>query len=183
MISEKDVGIRAPVYASSTLSRSTIQEQLGVPIASRQPGPNIMATRMAGEIGPGQRDASSDRSTAVAQGERVSIEDRYQRARPGFEADYAGRAPAEADKAGTGRAFAQAEPNYRAGFMAGHDLQYEGRTFEEIEPDLRREYETSVTGTGEQIADGAAWERLREEIRAGFHAARKLPQRPATIAG
>lgn len=180
MISEKDMGTGAPVYTSNNLSGSKIQEQRGAPIVNRQPIPDLTVTRMGGAMGHGQRDATSDSSTTVAQDVRMSIEDSYQRARPGFEADFAGRAQAEADKTGAGRAFAQAEPNYRAGFMAGHDLQYEGRTFEEIEPDLRREYETSVTGTGEQITDGAAWERLREEIRAGFHAARNAlgDQRP-----
>jgi len=157
---------------SNNLSGSKIQEQRGARIVNRQPVPDPTVTRMAGEMGYGQQDATSVGAAAVTQDVRMSIEDSYQRARPGFEADFAGRAPAEADSTGTRRAFAQAEPNYRAGFMAGHDLQYEGRTFEEIEPDLRREYETSVTGTGEQITDGAAWERLREEIRAGFHAAR-----------
>src|SRR4051794_25410562 len=127
---------------------------------------------MAGEVGAGQRNATSDSDAAVAQDGQMSIEDRYQRARPGFAADFAGRVPAAPDNAVGGRSFAQAEPNYRAGFMAGQDLQYDGRTFEEVEPDLRREYESSVTGTGEQITDCTAWERLREEIRAGFHAAR-----------
>jgi len=172
VISEKNVHTGAPVYTSNNLSRNADQEQRGGVTIKRQPGPDPAVTPLASEAGDGQRDATSDSDAAVAQDGRMSIEDSYQRARPDFAADFAGRVPAAPDNAARGRSFAQAEPNYRAGFMAGHDLQFAGRTFEEIEPDLRREYETSVTGTGEQITDGTAWERLREEIRAGFHAAR-----------
>jgi hypothetical protein len=107
--------------------------------------------------------------------EPVSIEERYRRARPGFEADFAARTAGAAGEWGRRRTFAQAEPNYRAGFMAGHDLSYEGRSFEEVEPELRREYETSITDAGERTTGGAGWERLREEIRAGFRAARNHP--------
>jgi len=172
VISEKNVRPGAPVYTSNNLSRSADQEQRSGDTVKRQAGPDPAVMPLAGEVAADQRDATGDSDAAVAQDRHMSIEDSYQQARPDFAADFAGRVPAAPDNVAGGRTFVQAEPNYRAGFMAGHDLQYEGRTFEEVEPDLRREYETSVTGTGEQIIDGTAWEGLREEIRAGFHAAR-----------
>jgi len=71
------------------------------------------------------------------------------------------------------RTFAQAEPNYRAGFTAAHDERYSGRQFEDAEPELRREYETRSTGTtGRTTGSGDNWEHLREEIRSGWNRAR-----------
>jgi hypothetical protein len=107
--------------------------------------------------------------------EPAGIEDRYRWARPGFEADFATRTAVAADEWGRRRSFAQAEPNYRAGFLAGHNLQYAGHTFEDIEPELRHEFETSIGAASERARGSTHWERLREEIRAGFHAARRCP--------
>lgn len=93
--------------------------------------------------------------------EHVDVDEHYRQARPGFEQEFRGRAK------GTQRTFAQAEPNYRAGFTAAHDARHEGRAFEDAEPELRREYETSATGAG-----GDSWEQLREEVRSGWNRAR-----------
>jgi len=108
--------------------------------------------------------------TDTVRREHVDVERHFQEARSSFQQDFQTRA------AGTGRTFEQAEPNYRAGFTAGHDLRYQGRQFEEIEPDLRREYETSASsttgGTRSGSTGGDTWDRLRDEIRTGFHSAR-----------
>jgi uncharacterized protein (TIGR02271 family) len=112
--------------------------------------------------------------------QRVDVDENYQRARAGFEQEFAGR-----KDRGT-RTFAQAEPNYRTGFTAAHDERYTGRSFEEAEPDLRREYESGTTrqagssfvaGDRTGATTGAtggedSWERLREEIRSGWNRAR-----------
>ena len=98
---------------------------------------------------------------------------RYEDFRSGFAADFA------AHRVTTGahdRTFAQAEPNYRAGFDAGLDLRYDGRRFEEIEEALHLEYETSTretpTAEHEATAIAPAWKQIRAEIRCGFDAAR-----------
>jgi uncharacterized protein (TIGR02271 family) len=93
--------------------------------------------------------------------QRVDVEENYRQARTGFEQEFNART----DRGS--RTFAEAEPNYRAGFTAAHDERHAGRQFEEAEPELRREYETSTTGTG-----GGAWERLLEEVRSGWNRAR-----------
>jgi uncharacterized protein (TIGR02271 family) len=93
--------------------------------------------------------------------QRVDVDENYQRARSGFEQEFAGR-----KDRGT-RSFAQAEPNYRAGFTAAHDERYANRQFEDAEPEMRREYETRTPSTG-----GDTWEQLREEIRSGWNRAR-----------
>jgi hypothetical protein len=95
--------------------------------------------------------------------QRVDVDENYQRARPGFEQEFNAR------KDRGNRTFAQAEPNYRTGFTAAHDERYAGRRFEDVEPELRREYETRSTGT---TRAGETWEHLRQEIRSGWNRAR-----------
>jgi uncharacterized protein (TIGR02271 family) len=115
--------------------------------------------------------------TDTVRREHVDVERHFQEARAGFQQEFETRRTGAADEWSRSRTFEQAEPNYRAGFTAGHDLRYQGRQFEEIEPDLRREYETSASGTTGGTRAGTAgggdtWERLREEIRSGFNRAR-----------
>jgi len=99
----------------------------------------------------------------------VDFDEGYRQARAGFERDYATRSAAAKDDWYRGRTFEHAEPNYRAGYLAGADQRYSGRRFEEVEPDLRRGYEAGSWGSARR-SDG--WERLREEVRHGFQAAR-----------
>jgi len=95
--------------------------------------------------------------------QRVDVEENYRQARAGFEQEFTAR------KDRGNRTFAQAEPNYRTGFTAAQDQRYSGRQFEDVEPELRREYETRSTGT---TGSGESWEHLREEIRSGWNRAR-----------
>lgn len=96
------------------------------------------------------------------------IEGRYRQARAGFERGFSAKRAAATDEWGRARTFEQAEPNYRAGFLAGNDLRYEGQEFAAIEPELRREYESSTAAR----RGGDLWARLRDEIHAGFREAR-----------
>lgn len=59
---------------------------------------------------------------------------------------------------------------YQYGYEAGGDARYRDREFTEAEADLRREYEHRERAAGRGIA--GLWERLREEIRAGWDRAR-----------
>jgi len=173
VISETTIPTEAPVYTANGQLLGTVQEVRDATIiVNRQPPSGDTVARTTADTADCQEGVTSVGGSVAARNHRLSIEDRYQRARPHFEADFATRKSAMIGDQGQGRTFAHAEPNYRAGFMAGHDLRYEGRTFEDVEPDLRREYETSITDTGEHTSGGAAWERLREEIRDGFRAAR-----------
>jgi|GEM_PF-792203 len=65
-----------------------------------------------------------------------------------------------------GRPTQEGGPYHRQGLEAGSDERYANRSFEEVEPDLRRAYEA-------QAPDGDAWERLREQVREGFTQARQ----------
>lgn len=90
--------------------------------------------------------------------QHVDVDQAYQQARGDLERSHTTRT------GGTGRAFEQAEPNYRAGFTAAHDERYQGREFADVESDLR----TRHTSSG----GGDSWEQLREEVRAGWNRAR-----------
>jgi len=99
--------------------------------------------------------------TGTVRREHVTVEERYAQARPNLEREFiAGRGE-------TDRTFAEAEPQYRAGFNVGSDPRYAGRDFSEIEPAVRQEY----GATDQDGGDG--WELLRREIRGGFEAARR----------
>lgn len=99
----------------------------------------------------------------------------YHRARGEFERDFAADGPAIPAQWDRERTFTQAEPNYRAGFVAGHDLHFEDQEFEAIEAGLRREYEASTATSAEhnERAFDRSWERQRAEIRRDFQKARQ----------
>ncbi len=102
--------------------------------------------------------AQEQQVTGTVRKQHVDVEQAYQQARTGLEQSHATRT------SGKGRAFEQAEPNYRAGFTAAHDDRYQGREFEQVESDLRTQHTTSGSGD--------SWEQLREEVREGWNKAR-----------
>src|SRR5215204_4772850 len=63
-----------------------------------------------------------------------------------------------------GRDYDTARPAYHLGHVAGFDPDYEGRSFEEVEPDLRRGWTSAGTGDWDNVRDYArdAFERGQE---------------------
>lgn len=113
------------------------------------------------------RDVATEQQTVsdTIRKERVDVDEDYARAREGFRQHFEGR---RGDLTGTtvdSRRFEDAEPNYRRGFSAAYDERYAGRSFDEVEPDLRREHG--------DLGAGDSWEHLREEIREGWERARR----------
>jgi len=108
------------------------------------------------------REQTTDRQTVsdTIRKERVDVDENYARDRASFEEHFAGRRSGLGARADT-RTFADAEPNYRAGYAAAHDERFAGRSFEDVEPDLRRNH-----------GKGQSWEELREEVREGWTRAR-----------
>ena len=97
--------------------------------------------------------------------ERVHVEEHYTRERAALQEHYT------KNRGKTGqRPFEEAEPNYRMGFDAAYDERYQGRDFDAVEPDLRRDWEARRTGRGG--GGGDSWEQLRSEIREGWNRAR-----------
>lgn len=117
-------------------------------------------TVVTGEVVIKRKIVAEERTiTDTVRRQRVDIDEQYRQARTDLEREHGTRVGA------TGRAFAEAEPNYRTGFDAGHDERYVGREFADVEPELRRDHATrGVT------AD--RWAELRHEIEAGWNKAR-----------
>jgi hypothetical protein len=93
-----------------------------------------------------------------------AYDEEYEQARIGFQ-EHFDRSQVAASGTGTTRTFEEAEPNYRFGYRAGSDERYAGREFNEVEDELRSNYEAEVSG-------GTGWEGLREEVITGWNRAR-----------
>ena len=93
--------------------------------------------------------------------EHVEVDENYQKVRDNFRQHFArGRGK------GGKPPFDEAESTYRTGFLAASDERFRGREFDDAEPELRRDWESSGS------RGGAGWEHLREEIREGWTHAR-----------
>jgi len=106
------------------------------------------------------------RSTDVTVEEH--LDEAFSRQRPAFEEHFARRQRRLREAGGVtfrARQFSDAEPHYRSGFAAGGDTRHAGRTFEEVEPELRASAETAERDPG-------LLEQIREEVREGFARAR-----------
>lgn len=92
----------------------------------------------------------------------------YTQSRPIFEAHFAERQRVLRESSGASyrtRDFRDAEPNYRAGFAAGRDERYAGRSFEESESEVLGSVEPSSH-------EPSLLDQLRAEVREGFSHAR-----------
>jgi uncharacterized protein (TIGR02271 family) len=93
--------------------------------------------------------------------EHVEVDENYQKVRDNFREHFT---------RGRGRGgvppFEEAEGTYRTGFLAANDERFRGREFDDVEPELRRDWESSGS------RGGAGWEHLRDEIREGWSHAR-----------
>ncbi len=61
-----------------------------------------------------------------------------------------------------GRDYERARPAYQLGHVAGFNPEYQGRTFDEIEPDLRRGWTSDVAASSDD------WENVRDYARDAF---------------
>jgi uncharacterized protein (TIGR02271 family) len=115
-----------------------------------------------------ERLTETQNVTGTVRSEQVEVEQAYNQRRGEFQQHFTQRQAAVqtgGTTQGRTRTFEEAEPNYRTGFTAAHDERYQGREFDEIEPDLRGRHNATAD-------DGAGWEHLREEIREGWNRAR-----------
>jgi uncharacterized protein (TIGR02271 family) len=98
----------------------------------------------------------TEQITDTVRRERVEVDEHYDQARAAYRQDLAKRPDAPKPE--------EAEPYFRTGYGAAIDERYAGKTFEEVEPELRQ-----AAG----VADESAWERLKREVREGFTGARE----------
>ncbi len=115
-----------------------------------------------------ERLTETQNVTGTVRREQVEVEEAYNQRRGEFQQHFTQRQAAvqtQGATQGRTRTFEEAEPNYRTGFTAAHDERYQGREFDEIEPELRGRHNATA-------GSGAGWEHLREEIREGWQRAR-----------
>jgi uncharacterized protein (TIGR02271 family) len=114
----------------------------------------------------------SERQTVTETVRHVSVDvaASYDKARPDLR-EHFDRLQARLREAGgptfRARDFADAEPNYRAGFEAHGDPRNAGRSFADVEPELRRQHDAGGTD------DPATWKSRREEFQAGWEHGRR----------
>lgn len=108
-----------------------------------------------------ERVTERETVTDTVRRERVDVDKAFDEARTGFRQDFDKRRTTGKGKAN--RTYDQAEPNYRMGFQSAHDQRFSGQKFEDAEPELRREWEST-----DRRSSGESWEHLRDEIREGW---------------
>jgi len=129
------------------------------------------AAAVTGEVAVG-RKAVTERQTIseTVRQERVTVTGSYDEARDGFRQHF-DRFQTRLQQAGgpsfRARDFADAEPNYRAGFEASNDPRNADRSFEDVEPALRQRHAAAGDPAGE------SWEAQREEVRTGWERGRR----------
>jgi uncharacterized protein (TIGR02271 family) len=94
--------------------------------------------------------------TDTVRREVVEVDEHYDKARAAYQQGLAKRPGAPKPE--------EAEPYFRTGYAAAIDERYAGKTFEEVEPELRQ-----AAG----VADESTWERIKREVREGFTGARE----------
>jgi uncharacterized protein (TIGR02271 family) len=94
--------------------------------------------------------------TDTVRREVVEVDEHYDQARAAYQQQLAKRPGAPKPE--------EAEPYFRTGYAAARDERYAGKTFEEVEPELRQ-----AAG----VADESTWERIKREVREGFTGARE----------
>jgi uncharacterized protein (TIGR02271 family) len=108
-----------------------------------------------------ERTTERETITDTVRREHVDVDKAFDEARSGFRQHFDQRRTT--GKGTANRTYEQAEPNYRMGFQSAHDQRFSGQRFEDAEPHLRREWESSG-----RRGSGDSWEHLRDEIREGW---------------
>lgn len=169
---EVEIIRRAPGEPREEVDDPSVVEVIRIPLRGEVPE---VTTRpvVTGEVVVERTvEAEEQLITRTVRSTEVTVEEHldevYARTRPAFEEHFARRQQLLRQAGGATfqtRQFSDAEPHYRAGFIAGRDGRYAGRGFEEVEPELRR----SVEPAGR---DPGLLEQVREEVREGFVRAR-----------
>lgn len=168
---------RAPGEPREEIDDPSVVEIIRIPLRGEEPVITTQAVVTSEVIVSRSERAEEQVITRTVRSTDVSVEERfdeaYAQSRPAFREHFASRqggltaADSVRERA---RTFADAEPNYRVGFRAGHEGRYAGRTFEEVEPELRSSIEPAERDPG-------MFDQIREEVRAGFARARTMGAR------
>ncbi len=112
-----------------------------VPVRGEEAEVNKEAV-VTGEVVVGkERTTERQDVTDTVRRERVEVDQDYDQHRSGFQQHFGQRQQQYGTQWGT-RNWEEAEPNYQYGYMAGRNSQYQGRQWEDVEADLRTDYES-----------------------------------------
>jgi len=146
------------------------EETIRVPVR----GEEVIVSKEAvvtGEVAIGRVRVNERRTISeTVRQQVVDVAAGYDQARPEFR-EHFDRLQARLREAGgptfRARDFADAEPNYRAGFEARNDPRHADRSFEDVEPELRERHLATNPG------GAASWEAQRDEVRTGWEHGRR----------
>ena len=148
------------------------EETIRVPVRGEEAVANKEAV-VTGEVVVNKEQTTERQQVAdTVRKERVEVDRDYERHRAGFQRHFQGRQGRQQGGRSAARSWEEAEPNYQYGYSAGANRQYQGREFDEAEPDLRRDYEGRYGRAEADSGAGDAWQHLREEVREGWERAR-----------
>jgi hypothetical protein len=169
---EVEIIRRAPGEPREEIDDPNIVEVIRIPLRGEEPVITTQAVVTSEVVINRAVRTEEQRVTRTVRSTDVTVEEHlteaYARLQPAFEEHFTRRQQFQRETGGTtfpARAFRDAEPNYRAGFLAGSDGRYAGRTWEEIEPALHPSAEPAERDPG-------MMEQIREEVREGFARAR-----------
>jgi len=135
-VDRRDVGDRPVQAGEEVFQEGTIR----VPVRGEVAEVNKEAV-VTGEVVVGKERTTERQDVSdTVRRERVEVDKDYDQHRSGFQQHFGQRQQQHGAQWGT-RSWEDAEPNYQYGYSAGRNSQYQGRQFEDIEPDLRRDYE------------------------------------------
>jgi uncharacterized protein (TIGR02271 family) len=169
---EVEIIRRAPGESREEIDDPSIVEIIRIPLRGEEPVITTQAVVTSEVVINRIVRAEEQQVTGTVRSTDVSVEEHlteaYARLQPSFEEHFTRRQQLQRETGGAtyrARAFQDAEPNYRAGFLAGSDERYAGRTFEEIGPALYPSDEPAERDPG-------MMEQIRDEVREGFARAR-----------
>ena len=171
-VDQRDVADRPVQAGDQVFQEGTIR----VPVRGEEAVVSKQAVVTGEVVIEKERTTEREQITDTVRRERVEVDEQYTQHRAGFQQHFGQRQ----QQAG-GRSWEEAEPNYQYGYMAARNDQYQGRQFEDVEGDLRSDYQrrfggqsgqTSQSGQGGTGGGSDLWERLREEVREGWTRAR-----------
>ncbi len=186
-VQQRDIADR-PVQAGDQLFQ---EGTIRVPVRGEEAVVSKEAV-VTGEVVIG-KERTTERQTVsdTVRRERVEVDENYNQYRNDFQQHFTQRQSSmQGQGQGQTRSWEEAEPNYQYGYATARDARYQGREFDDVEPDLRRDYETRFSGSGTAGSAGSmtggtsgttggtsggggdAWQHLREEIREGWTRAR-----------
>lgn len=165
---EVEIIHRAPGETREEIDDPQVVEVIRIPLRGEEPVITTQAMITSEVVVSRTVQTEQGQITRSVRSSGVKVEEHlneeYRRLRPAFEEHFT-RRQQENRATSRARAFDDAEPHYRVGFLAGSDGRHIGRTFAEVEPELRPAMESAERDPG-------MMDQIREEVREGFARAR-----------